>query len=241
MIARRATIALLAGAAGLLTACKPALPQLGADDFPPVRYRLRAEVETPAGTRFGSSVIEVTLNRSITNYKLHGEAVAVDLPGGQVLFVLLRSPTNVDWAASLPGFVPPESNVAMQTFKERQAQEERQLAWIRADRAIHYVWGGDVAKERAPYLPYLVRFRDLRDPKSVEQVDPLDLAKGFGSGYRLTSLTVQSTDEAVNDVIKRNLDWLKAPRVLVDYPRGTDLSRKPAVTLLNTYDFARNF
>ena len=212
MIARRGAIALLAGASGLLTACKPALLQLGADDFPPVRYRLRADVETPAGTRSGSSVIEVTLNRSITNYKLHGEAVAVDLPGGQVLFVLLRSPTNVDWAASLPGFVPPESNVATQIFKERQAQEERQLAWIRADRAIHYVWGGDVAKDRAPYLPYLVRFRDLRDPKTVEQVDPLDLAKSFEPGYRLISLTAQSTDEAVTTGIEKRLGWLG------DYP-----------------------
>jgi hypothetical protein len=201
---------MLAGAATLLAGCKPGLPQWASDDFPPVRYRLRAEVDTPSGVKSGSSVIEVTMNRSITNYQLHGEAVAVDLPGGQVLFVLLRAPTNIDWAASLPGFVPPESNIAPQTFKERQAQLERQLAWIRADRAVHYVWGGDVAKDRAQYLPYIVRFRDLRDPKSVEQVAPDDLAKSFGPGYRLTSLTVQSADEAVTTGIVKRLGWLQA-------------------------------
>ena len=240
MMARRGVMGLLAGAVGVLGGCKPALPQFGADDFPPVRYRLRAEVETPSGVRSGSSVIEVTLNRSITNYKLHGEAVAVDLPGGQVLFVLLRTPTNADWAASLPGFVPPESFVATQTFKERQAQEERQLAWIRADRAIHYVWGGDVAKDRAPYLPYIVRFRDLHDPKSVEQVDPLDLAKSFGAGYRLASLTVQSTDEVVTTGIEKRLVWLGGfpePR-LAQIPAG-GVARPTLAQALSHGDFHR--
>ena len=242
MMPRRGVMGLLGGAALLaLAGCKPSLPEFSSDDFAPVRYRLRAEVETPSGVKSASSVIEVTMNRAITNYKLHGEAVAVDLPDGQVMFVLLRSPTNVDWAASLPGFVPPESDIPTQTFKERQAQEERQLAWIRADRAVHYVWGGDVAKDQSQYLPYIVRFRDLHDPKSVEQVDPLDLAKSFGPGYRLTSLTVQSTDEAVTMGITRRLNWLSSPRVLVDYPHGTKVSDVPSVTLLNTYDFVRNF
>lgn len=34
--------------------------------------------------------------------QVKGQAVAVDLPGGQTLFVLLRSGWNVDWAAQSP-------------------------------------------------------------------------------------------------------------------------------------------
>src|SRR5688572_22804894 len=71
-----------------------------------VRYRMTVEVETPEGLRTGSAVREVTLNDGKSwnwlppfawfgeqrpQWRLKGEAVAVDLPSGQTLFVLLRS------------------------------------------------------------------------------------------------------------------------------------------------------
>ena len=37
----------------------------------------------------------------------------------------------------------------------------------------------------------LVRFRDLNDPKTVEQVDPLDLTKTFGPSVRLVGATLE--------------------------------------------------
>ena len=197
----------LAGAV-LLAGCKPG--DFGSSHvyFDPIRYRLTAEVETPEGVKTGSSVIEAKTDRRITRVKARGEAVAVDLPDGQVLFVLLRSASMVDWAATLPGIPLPEDDVSIGVFKERQAQLERQLDAVSRDRTVYYLWGGTISKDRAQYLPYMVRFRDMADPKSVEQVDPADLAKSFGPGVKLKSLTVQVTDEPMTKSIEKRLRWL---------------------------------
>ena len=53
----------------------------------------------------------------------------------------------------------------------------------------------------------MVRFRDPADPKSVEQVDPVDFAKTFGPGYRLKALTVQITNEPVTTGIEKRFFW----------------------------------
>ena len=74
------------------------------------RYRMTVEVDTPQGLRTASSVIEVevsdpgpnSLPEAGINTKVRGEAVAVDLPGGKVLFALLRSDDSVDAAAGSP-------------------------------------------------------------------------------------------------------------------------------------------
>ena len=91
------------------------------------------------------------------------------------------------------------------------ASEKRYLDLVRADRGVHAVWRPE-PPHNLPGLsiPYFVRFRDLADPKSVEQVDPADLAKSFGPEVRLKSLTVQATDAQVKRVIEKRLGWLEA-------------------------------
>lgn len=165
--------------------------------YPAYRYRLTAVVETPEGARTGSSVIEVHWTeagpafgiQSGAGYSVHGEAVAVDLPGGQTLFVLLRSSDNSDWAAwALQDVVP---NVKDLRGADRQPHSvPRQV---------------EVLHEQVDNYPMFVRFANSADPMSVEQVAPEDLAKAFGSGYRLKSLTVQVTDDAVTTGIAKKL------------------------------------
>jgi hypothetical protein len=46
-------------------------------------------------------------------------------------------------------------------------------------------------------FPFLVRFADPRDPKSVVAVDPADLASHFGEGVTLRRVTVTITDDEV--------------------------------------------
>ncbi|HEY8604753.1 MAG TPA: hypothetical protein VIL62_10545, partial [Tsuneonella suprasediminis] len=88
-----------------------------ADDTPTYRYRLKVEVETPEGLKTGSSVIEVeqSMGRSagtgfgeIIMRRVHGEAVAVDLPGGRTLFALLRSEDETDWAGNVMQYLAPK-------------------------------------------------------------------------------------------------------------------------------------
>ena len=57
--------------------------------------------------------------------------------------------------------------------------------------------------------PLLVTFTDIADPKTVKRVDPDDLAATFGPGYRLASVTLEITDEAVTEGrVQSVLGWL---------------------------------
>lgn len=192
--------------------------------YPPYRYRLTAIVETPEGVRTGSSVIEVRWTeagsafgiQSGAGFSVKGEAVAVDLPGGQTLFVLLRSAGNSDWAAwALQDVVP--------NLKDPRG----------ADRQPHPVPRRvEVLREQVDNYPLFVRFRNLAVPKSVEAVDPDDLSTTFGAGYRLKSLTVQMTGDPVTTGIEQRLNWLENLRGPLDgrnlmYP-DADLSNQIA-------------
>ena len=168
------------------------------EDYPPFRYRLTVEVATPQGLRTGSSVIELHYSGLHTGigwasgggYDVKGEAAAVDLGGGHVLFALLTRPGASDGAAQYvtSAFPMPSSTTA------------DYFAKLRARR--------DVGVLPTSAYPMLVTFGDVRDPKSVVAVDPADLAKSFGAGTKLTRITVQMTDEPVTKAIEKRLGWL---------------------------------
>lgn len=180
-----------------------------------LRYRLTVEVETPKGLRSGSSVIESRVKPSgplsavAVNYTYRGEAVAVDLPGGQTLFALLTSET---------GDVDAPNRYPAAAFADRLPKTfPGTYPWLESHAAIRKLGGtGELIRSgpdesgepRNPY-PLLVRFRDLADPASVEAVDPDDLAASFGPGYRLRRITVQITDDPVTTGIEKRLGWVR--------------------------------
>jgi hypothetical protein len=55
--------------------------------------------------------------------------------------------------------------------------------------------------------PLLVTFGDINDPKSVQRVDPANLAASFGPGIRLKRITVEVTDDDVTSGIEKRLRW----------------------------------
>lgn len=181
------------------------------DETPAYRYRLTVEVETPEGLRTGSSVIEVDtgISRLPTiggvAHSVRGEAVTVDLGGGQFLFALLRSPGNIDWASNIMFLLaPPAPKSAEDTFL---TTFENMLAMQNPIELPGY-YNGIGSKETSTGIPMLVTFSDLSEPKSVEQVDPEDLAATFGDGTSLRRITVQMTDAAVTTGIENQLEWL---------------------------------
>ena len=202
----------------LLAGCNGAI----SNEFEPIRYRLTAVIDTPEGPRSGSSVIAVTWAMTRTKpplggsgYTVKGEAAAVDLPGGRTVFVLLRSAEEVDWAAWVIKRIPTagmieQAKPATSDRAEQIASEKRYLDLVRADRGVHAVWRPE-PPHNLPGLsvPYFVRFRNIADPKSVEQVDPNNLAKSFGPGVKLKSLTVQVTSDPVSTGIEKKLGWLE--------------------------------
>jgi hypothetical protein len=163
------------------------------------RFKLTVEVETPQGPKSGFSVIEVwaTYNMPGSTERLwgaKGEAVAVDLPDGQVLFALLKtSALHGDMAGLSMATLDPQFRNDVVESAERIGRREG----IRSP-----------AKVAPKDYPVLVRFKDKADPKSVELVDPLALDLTFGKGVQLKQITAQVTNEPMTEGIERKLSWL---------------------------------
>jgi hypothetical protein len=207
---RRGVMGLLAGAATFaLAGCGKLLGLPRAS----LRYRMTVEVETPAGLKTGSSVLESTLisgpntgGASGLQSTLKGEAVAVDLPGGQTLFALLSSPSQHS-----------ASDYQDQLFNDALLAGAVSVPPMpRLYKSAEWVEMRKVASEIKPALtlppalyPMLVWFKDIRDPKSVEAVEPRALAVTFGAGVTLKRITLAVTSDAVTTGIEKRLAWLR--------------------------------
>lgn len=211
--------AALAGIALLLPGCAVA----GEDRTPDYRYRLTVEVDTPEGLRTGSSVIEVRTaladkpilpDANVLDIQFKGEAVTVDLGERGLLFALLRSESFQGWAGGVMALVTP-SPAPAPGVNSYAAWHERMVANTGVHELPRYApWAhsppGPQPKPGDPPsdYPMLVRFRDINDPKTVERVDPDDLAASFGQGVKLRRITVELTDDAVTTGVEKMLPWL---------------------------------
>ena len=194
MMARRGVMGLLASAAALVL--------VGCAKRRRLRYRITVEIETPAGLKTGSSVMETRQSgpypfvpQELGNGGgggVVGEAVAVDLGGGHVIFALLSGPEGrsiyamVPRALNYPELTPPLSR----HFKPHEWQEAFDEA---AD-------AEPLAVLRREDYPMLVTFGDLSDPKSVEAVNP--------DAIGVRRITLQVTDDPVTTGIEKRLGWL---------------------------------
>ena len=193
----------------LLTVSSCSLP------LTPYRYRLTIEVDTPQGLRSGSSVIDVRTwtsngwpDSGITS-SVRGEGVAVDLPNGQTLFALLDGEDGQGAAAYAENAYEPvlAKKVGPLGLHVSEGDLLRELKRQREPMVLPRKVVGRFREPR-PIYPFFVRFRDLRDPASVEQVDPDDLAASFGTGFKLRRIVVQITDDPITEGMKARLPWL---------------------------------
>ena len=162
------------------------------------RYKMTVEVETPEGLRSGHAVREVrfsepgnfpSIGESKPQWGVKGEAVAVDLPRGKVLFALLKSGDGVfDYAGR-------DIDHMFREFGGKQIQ-----LWPNPPKTM--------APRINDPLPMLVTFADLKDPMNLQRVDPDELAAAFGDGVRLRRITVQLTEDEVTAGIEKKLPWL---------------------------------
>lgn len=193
MINRRATIGLLASSAVTFALG-------GCSSYNYLRYKMVVEVETPEGVKVGSAAREMGLGKKRNfvgppSSGIRGEAVVIDLPGGQTLFALLTGGDgDVDYAKQIGG----RAEVWGKSPSEpRDGPVE-----------LYPEAPDTIGLKRTNPLPMLVRFRDIADPTSVERVDPNDLAASFGAGVRLKRIAIESSDEDVTTGIEKRLVWL---------------------------------
>ena len=226
MMVRRGVLGLLAGsAAAMLVACNTGNS---------IRYKITIEVKTPEGVRSGFAVREVTYKPASSGWfplgeakgsaKLRGEAVVIDLPEGKSLFALLTSGEgDLNHAAmDLPGIFHQLNSDQVQLWPDPPQLREPIIA---------------------NPLPMLVTFVDIDDPKSVELVDPVNIAASFGAGVKLTRIVIERTREPVTTGIAKRLKWLPAQKgallkiPIADYPpSGTPL---PIATNITEVDFSQ--
>lgn len=163
--------------------------------YGPVRYkyRLTVDVSTPSGAKSGSAVQQIVVRPTLpllaaSQYTTtqEGDAVAIELPDGSTLFVLLNQ--EIVRSALAEG-----RSTDMKTPLEE------------AERGRVYEYSPPPPRnDGLIYLPNYVKFRDLADPASVYAVDPSDV----GGGAAVSRITVQLTKERLTRTIHRRLPWL---------------------------------
>jgi hypothetical protein len=150
-----------------------------------VRYRLTLEAEVDGEPKTGSGVVEVSYSKNndpISSAEftvgIRGEAVALNLGPRGILFALLKEDSD---ARSGPEYIVLRAfnfpGGALPSPVTNGLSQVKRLS-------------GKVALPLTS-LPLLVRFRDLDDPKSIEKVDPLDIATSFGAGAKLVGVTLE--------------------------------------------------
>ena len=164
-----------------------------ADDTGSFRFRMTVELQGPHGPIASSTVMEIDAHAS-SNFGLQtsgkyslgigrGQAAIVDLPDGPV-FVLLKLPDGskdfdeviVDALAHDPHL----ANDGLMAFTHRMADGD-----THAGELPRRAW------------PMMVRFRDIRDPKSVERVDP--------DAIGVRRIAIETTRDPVTTGIEKRL------------------------------------
>lgn len=179
MMARRGTLRGLGlfagGLAVLLSGC-------GSNDRK-LRYKVTVEVESPFGLRTGSSVVETDMD---DNGFTFGQAPYVDLGGGRYLFALLNDPFSkkIMYRLAFNVLQYPELQPPLDREKHLyvQAKDKKPFGIVR----------------REDY-PMLLTFGDIKDPKTVREVDP-------GSVRRITFQVVDQ-DEPLTEGLEEKFAW----------------------------------
>ena len=181
-----------------------------------LHYKLSVDVADNGVLRHGEGVYEVVFKSSgfmlIGNTPewrigVRGEAFGIDMGDRGTMFVLMSEDRTRSSYTPLEQTSAEAGRAALWAYYGEafgNATPDRNglrtiEAFIRSHRTVVDV--------NLPNLPFLVRFRDINDPRTVERVDPYDLAATFGAGVKLAHATVQIVDEPVTTGIEKKLPW----------------------------------
>ncbi|WP_205934435.1 hypothetical protein [Rhizobium leguminosarum] len=185
----------------LLTACQ--------GETASVRYRVIAGIEVDGKPIEASTVMEVRYSRvtqSLTGAggatRLYGETLSFDIPGKGAFYIL---PVEHEkggtlapiWEKAILLTLGIKSSIGML----QDADFDRMKA--ATGRMPFRMFGGN-------RYPAFIAFRDEKNPKTIYEIQPRDLAKVF-PGVRFTGLDIEITDESVTSKIRDRLPWLNTP------------------------------
>lgn len=178
-----------------------------------LRYELTIEVETPGGMRRGSSIIEAVIHRTVpfwgdngVHLQLHGEAPAVELPDGRMLFALLHDTTNV----FLPERAARDSNaIPAISGKILQGANSVSTFWpeLKSARPDMALDGTEMGQHIAQSYPDLVVV-DPADIQSIHAIDPQASEQVLGAGVRFVALRIAIVDLPPAVTLDRRAPWV---------------------------------
>jgi hypothetical protein len=202
------------------------LASCGDDDFPDYRYKMTVIVSTPEGEKAFTSVREVQQEEQssiqdssgrMVKTSLRGEAMILDLPGGQTVYALLSKPDNPDQAkyiaggALLPAVRPVKRDDRFDDlhsesgeYLDRDAAEQQAMVRtvgpreLPRERTVNSL--GIALDKPHPLWPMFVTFDDPNDPATIREVSPESIG--------VERITIEITDEPVTTGIERHLAWL---------------------------------
>ncbi|MBA4036692.1 MAG: hypothetical protein C0480_19055 [Bradyrhizobium sp.] len=169
-----------------------------------VRYRVTLEAQVDGELKTASGVREVTYRKQLGLASQHelsigfrGEAIALDLGSRGTLFALLKegrdSRSGPEWIV-LRAF----------DFDGGSLPRPVELGIEQVSRLL--------GKRELPMdsLPFLVRFRDVNDPTTVEAVNPFNIAEHFGPDAKLVRATLEivPASEPITTGTDQRLKWL---------------------------------
>jgi hypothetical protein len=170
-----------------------------------IRYRLTVNAVAEGVPHSGSSIVEMRIVQWLSEvppwkFQVTGEATYVDLGDGRNLVAVLWYKPNrtAGFYYDLGG--APYYYLVFKAFDVPVLVEHaRDLIRLRGERSL---------KQRD--WPPFVTFRDVRDPSSVQSIDPKALSTTFGNDVRIDSVTVAITQEPVTRNLAQKLPWLAA-------------------------------
>lgn len=193
--------------------------------FPSValRYRLTVSVDVDGIVHTGQGVVEVFYQplpdslRGISGSahfggEMRGYAITVDLGEHGLLFVVDSRPflaNSQTGLISLPDGAPltvlpfaayglPLSGLPSEMLRiARELRSKKGPVVVPPDK-----------------LPMIVRFTDLNDRHSIEELDPRDLAPSYGSEIRLASAVFEITDDPISPLPRTWPKWLKDAKAI---------------------------
>jgi hypothetical protein len=168
------------------------------------RQKLTVSVSTPQGPVEGSAVTQVDIydlrrfsfgfpDASGTNSSFSGEAVAVEIAPGKVLFVLLENEVGQNRPNAWPAHLWYKSPMTFEDF----------MARIKDQR------GKPPEPLPQEHWPLMATFDDMSRPETLHLIWRADLSPWFGPGVRVDGLTLQITSEPITEGrIETLLPWL---------------------------------
>jgi hypothetical protein len=166
------------------------------------RFELVMEVETPAGLKSGTTVIETQVRNN--KYGLpesrnvrgiaYGEAIFIDMGAGRNLVMLLGwGPTG-------------EETDGIFGLKRAALAKDSPMKWEDEDKLS----GEGLLPPK--YIPTLATFDDPNNAFSGRVIDRRDLAREFGEGFSFHSIKLRTTNVEFKHDIAKQLPFLISQR-----------------------------